>query len=49
MTRHSADTVNRERAPTNLQAGIPQTILLFILKRLEARRPGETQQQGNLQ
>lgn len=49
MTRHSADTVNRERAQTNFQANIPQTLLFFILKQLEARRPGETQQQGNLQ
>lgn len=49
MTHCSPDIINRETARTNSASGIPQTLLFFILKQLEIRRPGERRRQDYVQ
>lgn len=48
MTPYSPDKIERETARRDSAAGIPQTLLFFILKRLEASRPGERLQQEHV-
>lgn len=47
MTHHPTDTMKHARARTNHPAGLSQTLLFLILKRLETTRPDDNQQQGH--